>query len=114
LQAIFTRWDEAKRDLSGQALLDARREIAKDAMMQLGGSDGLLKFLEFLKKEGQGDLREWVTTEGIKDLFASPEKGAVTAPRHSPRRIEAGAQAAGRDLDALSEKKRPGSLPAAW
>lgn len=77
LLAIFTRWDEAKRDLSGQALLDARREIAKDAVMQLGGSDGLLKFLEFLKKEGQGDLREWVTTEGIKDLFASPEKGAA-------------------------------------
>lgn len=74
LQAIFARWDEAKLNLSGQALLDARREIARDAVMQLGGSEGLLKFLEFLSKEGQGDLREWVITEGLKDLFASPEK----------------------------------------
>ena len=74
LQAIFARWDEAKLSLSGQALLDARREIARDAVIQLGGSDGLLNFLEFLKKEGQGDLREWVITEGLKDLFASPEK----------------------------------------
>ena len=74
LQAIFERWDEAKVNLSGQALLDARREIARDAVIQLGGSDGLLNFLEFLKKEGQGDLREWVITEGLKDLFASPEK----------------------------------------
>lgn len=74
LQTIFARWDEAKLNLTGQALLDARREIARDAVMQLGGSDGLLKFLEFLKKEGQGDLREWVITEGFKELFASPEK----------------------------------------
>ena len=74
LQAIFARWDEAKLSLSGQALLDARREIARDAVMQLGGSEGLLKFLEFLNKEGQGDLREWVITEGLKELFESPEK----------------------------------------
>ena len=74
LQAIFARWDETKTNLSGQALLEARREIARDAVMQLGGSESLLKFLEFLKKEGQGDLREWVITEGVKELFASPEK----------------------------------------
>jgi hypothetical protein len=75
LLAVYARWDEAKRDLTGQALLDARQGIAKDAVMQLGGSDALLKFLDFLKKEGQGDLREWVITEGVKALFASPDKG---------------------------------------
>ena len=75
LQAVYARWDEAKRGLTGQALLDAREGIAKDAVMQLGGSDALLKFLDFLKKEGQGDLREWVITEGVKDLFASTDKG---------------------------------------
>lgn len=74
LQEIFARWDEAKLDLGGQDLLNVRREVAEDAVMTLGGSDGLLKFLEFLKNEGQGDLREWVITEGLKELFESPEK----------------------------------------
>jgi hypothetical protein len=74
LQEIFARWDEAKLDLGGQDLLNVRQEIAEDAVMTLGGSDGLLKFLEFLKNEGQGDLREWVITEGLKELFESPEK----------------------------------------
>lgn len=75
LQAVLACWDKAKKSLTGQALLDAHQEIAKDAVMQLGGGDELLKFLEFLKKNGQGDLREWVMTERMKDLFSSPEKG---------------------------------------
>lgn len=77
LQAVFGRWDEAKRNLTGQALLDARMAISADAVMQLGGGDGLLQFLEFLKKEGQGDVRQWVLTEGMKNLFSSPEKSAA-------------------------------------
>lgn len=71
LQAIYARWDETKRELTGPALVDARKEIARDAVMQLGGGDALFKFLEFLKNEGQGDLIEWVTGEGMKELFAS-------------------------------------------
>ena len=74
LQEVFARWDEAKLNLSGQLLLEARREIAADAVMDLGGTDALLKFLDFLTKEGQGDLREWVIMDGMKELFESPEK----------------------------------------
>jgi hypothetical protein len=75
LQSALERWDQAKVNLTGQALLDARQELARDAVLQIGGSDALLRFLEFLKKEGQGDLREWVMTEGMKEIFSSAEKG---------------------------------------
>lgn len=74
LQAIYARWDKAKNNLTGQALLDERKQIARDAILELGDSDAFLQFLDLLKKEGQGDLREWVLTEGLAELFASEEK----------------------------------------
>ncbi|WP_367871110.1 hypothetical protein [Luteolibacter sp. Populi] len=75
LLSLYKRWDEAEGSLKGQVLLDVRQQIARDAVVHLGGHDLLLKFLEFLEAEGQGDLREWVLSEGLRELFSSPERG---------------------------------------
>lgn len=71
LNDIMARWKRATRSTQSQELVDVKRELAQEAVDRVGGTDALLEFIELLKKEGQGDLCEWIEGEGMKRLFAS-------------------------------------------
>jgi hypothetical protein len=44
--------------------------VLKEALAALGGSEELLKLLEFLQKQGEGDLRDWLIDEGMAEAFS--------------------------------------------
>ncbi len=70
LEDLARRWDETAKRARGEALLPKQRELAKEAVAKLGGSDELLQFLNFLSEKGAGDMREWIIREGVAELFS--------------------------------------------
>lgn len=77
LEEMKGRWDQVGAGLKGEALLAKQREFATEALAKLGGSDELLKFLDFLKEKGANDLRDWVIKTGSADLFTGEKAAAA-------------------------------------
>jgi hypothetical protein len=71
LEALAPRWEDAAMEAGAdrQAKLQA---LCAEAVDQLGATDELAKFLQFLSTRGGAAQREWVLGPGLRELFAGP------------------------------------------
>lgn len=76
LEDLTKGWEQLGNGLTGEALLARQRRYAAEAVSKLGGSDELLKFLDFLKEKGANDLRDWVIKTAAGDLFTGEHASA--------------------------------------
>jgi hypothetical protein len=70
LTAIFNRWKLLSQDGSiGDELFEKQRSIAQAAVANLGPSDELLEFLDFLNQQRAHVIRDWVIKIGAAEMF---------------------------------------------
>jgi hypothetical protein len=61
----------------GQALVDAKLEWARSVSKGLNSADQIRALVAFLDQRGEGDLKEWLLSEGLNDAFAGEDKEAM-------------------------------------
>jgi hypothetical protein len=77
LNEFISEWQVLSSVLDGQDLLEKQLEMAERAGSELGAGPELQSFLDFLKKQGAGDVREWLLDDGFDGLFAGTDAEAA-------------------------------------
>lgn len=72
LGQFATDWENVAGRNRDQNTLAKQRELALAALPKLGGSDELLKFLDFLTERGAGDLRKELIDNHLGAVFTGP------------------------------------------
>lgn len=76
LEAFIRRWEDPAMG-AGPAREAKLQSLCAEAVDQLGATDELAEFIQFLKTRGAVAQREWVLGPGLRRLFAGP--AAATA-----------------------------------
>lgn len=68
-------WENLAGQSKGQETLAKQKELALALIPKLGGSDELLKLLDFLTERGSGDLRKEILEKHLGVIFTGPGAG---------------------------------------
>lgn len=68
-------WENVTGQNKGQDTLAKQRDLALAVLPKLGGSDELMKFLDYLTERGAGDLRKELIEKHLGVIFTGPHAG---------------------------------------